>query len=126
MKFPYDANYFQPAPFIDIHFGPPERSLIVGPLSAFVDSVADATIVPLRQIRLLQTQADDRKYLRSQWGERRTVDIYFVDVGIGDVRLPLVEIVADEMGDEVILGRNVLNQLRVLLDGPRGIVDVSA
>ncbi len=126
MKFPYDSNYFPPAPFINIRLGPPEQSLGVGPLSAFVDSGADATIVPLRHLRLLQTQADDRKYLRSQCGERRLVDIYFVDVGIGDVRLPLIEVIADDLGDEIILGRNVLNQLRVVLDGPQGIVDVLA
>lgn len=125
MRFSYNFDYFPPAPFIDISLGPPEQSLSIGPLSAFVDSGADATLVPIRHIRLLQTQADDRKYLPSQWGERRTVDIYYVDVGIGDVRLPLIEVVADEMSDEVIVGRNVLNQLRVVLNGPRGVVDVS-
>ncbi|MCL4836059.1 MAG: hypothetical protein KJZ86_26705 [Caldilineaceae bacterium] len=71
MRFPYDSNYFPPAPFVDIHLGPPEQSFLVGPLPAFVDSGADATIVPIRYVRLLQTQADDRKFLRSQWGEGR-------------------------------------------------------
>lgn len=125
MKYPYDVSYFPPAPAIEIYLGPPADSLTIGPLSAFVDSGADATIVPLRYLRPLQTQADDRKFLRSQWGERRIVNIHYLDVGIGDVRLPLIEVVADGMGDEVILGRNVLNRLRVVLDGPRNVVEVS-
>jgi len=125
MKFTYDSDYFPPTPVIDISFGPPQQPLEVGPLAAFVDSGADATIIPLRHLRPLQTQADDRKFLRSQWGEPRMVDVYYVDVGIGDLRLPLIEVVADDVGDEVILGRNVLNKLRVVLDGPQFVVEVS-
>ena len=125
MNFSYETSYFPPAPFVELTLGPPQASLTIGPLSAFVDSGADATVVPLRYLRPLQTQADDRKFLRSQWGERRVVDIYYVDVGIGDIRLPLIEVVADDKGDEVIVGRTVLNRLRVVLDGPRTMVEIS-
>jgi hypothetical protein len=33
-------------------------------------------------------------------------------------------VVSDEIGDKVMLGRNVLNRLRLLLDGPAGMVEV--
>lgn len=62
--------------------------------------------------------------MRSQWGERRTVDVYLLDVGIGDIRLPLIEGVADERGSEVILGRNVLNKLIVTLNGPKQELEI--
>lgn len=35
-----------------------------------------------------------------------------------------IRVVGDEIGDEVILGHNVLNRLRLLLDGPAGMVEV--
>lgn len=47
-----------------------------------------------------------------------------VDMGVGSLRLPAVEVVGDEQGDEIILGRNVLNRLRLLLDGPGTLLKV--
>ena len=41
------------------------------------------------------------------------------------LRLPWVEVVGDELGDEVLLGRSVLNQLRIVLDGPRLRVEIA-
>jgi hypothetical protein len=44
--------------------------------------------------------------------------LYLVDIQIGNMTLPGLEVVGDEVSNEIILGRNVLNRLRVLLDGP--------
>jgi hypothetical protein len=35
-----------------------------------------------------------------------------------------LSIVADDLGDVLILGRSALNMLRVILDGPRAVVDI--
>jgi len=40
------------------------------------------------------------------------------------LRLPLVEVVADDRGNEVIVGRNVLNKLIVTLDGPKQVLEI--
>ena len=61
----------------------------------------------------------DSKRIRSHWGEWRQVLVFAVDIGIEDLRLPWIEVVGDDQGNEVILGRNILNRLRLLLDGPR-------
>lgn len=50
--------------------------------------------------------------------------MFAVDMGINDLRLPAIEVVGDELGSEIIVGRNVLNRLRLLLDGPRREVQV--
>ncbi len=86
---------------MQIRLGVPDEALKIGPLLAFVDSGADATIVPLHYIRQLNVQAEDSKFLRSQWGERRQVDIYWLDLGIGNLRFPAVEIIADDRSNEV-------------------------
>lgn len=125
MKFPYNNNYYPPAPMVEIMLGPPDESLAIGPLQAFVDSGADATIIPAHYIQPLGLQVDDRKYLRTPWGDRRVVNIYYLDVGIGEVRLPFIEVVADDEGNEIILGRSVLNKLRVFLDGPAQRIEIS-
>jgi hypothetical protein len=63
--------------------------------------------------------------MRSQWGERRQVLLYLVDVLIGEITLPDIEVIGDELSDEIILGRDVLNRLRILLDGPALITTVN-
>jgi predicted aspartyl protease len=125
MKFAYDNHYSPPAPAIEIQLGAPGKSGKTRLLRAFVDTGADVSLVPLRYLEPLQLQMDNRKLLRSQWGETRSVDTYLVDVILGDGRLPLIEVVGDERSDEVILGRNVLNRLVITLNGPKQVLDVS-
>ena len=126
MKYRYDPSYYPAIPAIEIWLAVPEQTMTVGPLTAIVDTGADGTLVPMQIVRRLPSLlALDRKTLRSQWGEPRVVRTCWVDVGIAGVRLPAIEIVADTQGGEVILGRNVLNRLKILLDGPQEILDVT-
>ena len=72
------------------------------------------------------TDKPDRELVfRSQWGERHPVMMYLVDVQIGDLILPGLEVVGDEVSGEIVLGRDILNRLRILLDGPKETVEVS-
>ncbi len=70
-------------------------------------------------------------YLRGLWSEQRPVTLYLVDLHLENSILPGVEVIgveeeeADE-DQEIVLGRNVLNQLVLLLDGPRKQTDVLA
>lgn len=125
MKYTYASHYFPPAPFVEISLGVRDESLKVGSLSAFVDTGADASLIPIRYIRELSILAVGHKFLRSQWGERRSVKIYRVDIGIAGVRLPAIEVTADNRGDEVIIGRNILNLLRLTLDGPKQLIEIT-
>ena len=47
-----------------------------------------------------------------------------IDVLFDSIRLPGVEVVGDDWGNEIIIGRNVLNLLRLLLDGPDEAVEL--
>ncbi len=45
--------------------------------------------------------------------------VYLVDMIFFDsIHLPAVEVVGDDWGDQIILGRNVLNKLNLNLNGP--------
>ena len=52
-------------------------------------------------------------------GKRVAIALYHVDTYLGEVVFPGVPVIGDERGDEVILGRDVLNRLALILDGPR-------
>ena len=113
---PYSLMYDPPAPTCDVILESAEGERVT--LTALIDTGADATLVPVSHLRVIGARRVFEMGLRSQWGERRAVYLYLVDVHVGGVALPGVYVVGDEIGDEVILGRDVLNRLRITLDGP--------
>ncbi len=124
MKTRYDSGYAPPAPCLGIRLAAPDEPFRSQELKVLVDTGADATIVPAQYVEPLGVQIDNRKLLRSPWGGRQAVDVYLLDIEIGGQRLPMIEIVADEQGEEAILGRNVLNRLFMVLNGPKLMLEI--
>lgn len=123
ITFPYDQAYDPAAPAcqITLHVPATGRRMNVG---AIIDTGADATIVPVSFLRQVAARRSFEATMRSQWGERRRVYLYLVDLQLETLTLPGIYVVGDDQGDEVVLGRDVLNRLRVLLDGPRRVSQV--
>ena len=114
----YDSSVSPPAPCLEIRLIAPPQGAAYGPISAFVDTGADATIVPLDIVRQIRAGVVTLKTVRGYTGGRRTVRTWLVDVEVGPLTLPGVEIAGDDASTEILLGRDVLNKLRLLLDGP--------
>lgn len=124
MRVAYSVGHVPPAPVVEIRLGVPSESLSVGPLSALLDAGSDGCIVPFPYIEALGVPPDERKYMRGLWDDRRVVDVYLLDIGIGSMRLPAIEVVGDDQGTEILLGRNVISKLVITLDGPRGVLEL--
>ncbi len=92
--------------------------------SALVDTGADVTLVPASLLDPLQTGEMYIARLRSHWGEWRSVKVFLVDLEVEDQIYPAVEVIADESGSAILLGRNFLNRLILLLDGPLQQTDI--
>ncbi len=118
MSTAYDSNYFPPAPVLEIALAYPDESPVVGPLPALVDTGTDGTFIPMAYLEELEVAGDYQTFVYPAFGPARQVYIYTVDLIIDSYRLPAIEVVGDDEGAELILGRNVLNRLILLLDGP--------
>jgi hypothetical protein len=70
---------------------------------------------------LIQLAAEETAtgWLVSITGERKPVSLYFVDIYVGSIALSGIRVIGDKDAGEVILGRDVLNKLSLLLDGPQ-------
>jgi hypothetical protein len=123
MKVPYSKNYVPAAPVLEVTLVSAAENRRVGPLTGIVDSGADGTLVPLRFLSEIQAPPTSELFLRSQWGERRPVWLYLVDVQIGSLVFPGVEVVGDDVSGEIVVGRDVLSRLRIILDGPQGVLE---
>ncbi|MCB0191007.1 MAG: hypothetical protein KDJ65_03610 [Anaerolineae bacterium] len=124
MSHPYLHTYYPAMPSFEIYLGYPDEALGVGPLTAILDTGADSTLIPISLLNQVGAPLSDEARLRSHWGEWRTVSLFTVDIGLDNVRLPAVEVIGDEQGEEIIVGRNILNRLKILFDGPSNRVEI--
>lgn len=117
MKRAYSQTYFPPAPLLRVRFGNADNMQFTQQMNGFVDTGADSTIVPVKLLRRIGAAIVGIQSLRSRWGESRTVRVYVVDVEVEEINFPGIWVVGDDRSEEVILGRNLLNRMRIFLDG---------
>jgi predicted aspartyl protease len=125
MNFRYSSSYYPPAPIIEISFVVPSRKTRIGPLTGYVDTGADATLVPVTYLRQVRAPSTEERFLRSHWGERRSVILFAVNIEIGGLVVSNVEVVGDDQSDEILIGRDVLNQLHIHLNGPGTTLEIT-
>jgi predicted aspartyl protease len=118
VKYTYCQDYQPAFPALEIVLLNDDESLRSGPISALVDTGSDGTLVPISYLKDLQVVPLRDVTIRSHWGERRSVQLFVVDLEIAGSRLPGAFVVGDEQGNEIVLGRNLLNKLVLLMDGP--------
>ena len=124
--YPYSRNYQPAMPVVEIglsksgHFEPGTLRL------ALIDSGADGTLVPVDILEEIGARLVGAARIRSVLGDSQVADIYLVSLQIGPHVLGAVRVVAGPEGDEIIVGRNVLNQLVVTLNGLASAVEISA
>lgn len=124
MAYPYLKNSPFPYPVLPVTIHRSQGEAITSTLLAQIDSGAEVTMVPANLVTLTESDLIQAVRLRSHWGEPRTVRLFQVDMVVGDQLLPAIEIISDPYGTEVLLGRNVLNKLILLFDGPRLQIDI--
>lgn len=93
---------------------------------ALIDTGADGTFVPIDFLIELDAPILYMTNVRAHFSEKlQRASVYQVDMIFFDsIHLPAVEVVGDEWGDRIILGRNVLNKLNLNLNGPAQTVTV--
>ncbi|PKO22016.1 MAG: hypothetical protein CVU38_11630 [Chloroflexi bacterium HGW-Chloroflexi-1] len=82
------------------------------------------TLIPLTHLEQIGAPELDEAGLRSHWGDYTPMTTYLVDIQFSTGILPGIAVVGDLYGNEILLGRNVLNKMLLLIDGPCQITDV--
>ena len=124
MGFNFDQTFVPPFPRLPVTITLPESGMRSPTFSGLVDTGADATLIPAQRLRELNANEIYTARLRSHWGEPRTVSVYLVDLEVAGHNLPGIEVIMDDLVTDALLGRNALNRLILLLDGPAGEVDI--
>lgn len=120
----YDSRFDPAMPMVDLTISGPDNNLSITRL-ALVDSGADATL--LSQVDLQRLGADLIGWGRMVGvsGISQRVPIYAVQLAIGQIELGTVRVLGYRTTENPILGRNILNQLIVTLNGLAQVTEIS-
>ena len=115
MRFPYRGDLFDPAaPVLPLVVSAPSDVERVE-LPALVDTGADTTLIPIGIARALRLPLVDRTSLQGIGPKLYPAGVHAAVVRIGRFRA-LVRLTA--FGDEALIGRDLLERLVLVLDGP--------
>jgi hypothetical protein len=112
-----------PAPFVSVSVGHPHGPGTVEWVPARVDSAADRTVIPFSIAETLQLEPMGQMTFEGVGGHPEVMDIYSVRLAIRGLTHRAVEVAVHRGERHVLLGRDVLNVYRVVLDGPNCSVE---
>jgi predicted aspartyl protease len=121
VTFAYSNDFLPAAPVVTVVV----RRAKEVTLSAILDTGADCSIFPVNLLRRIGATYLETRRMISASGHTQTVNLYLVEVQIGDYTIPGVNAIGLISSNEAILGRDVLNHLIVTLDGIAGTTEIS-
>lgn len=119
-RFDYDGKRDPPAPVLPVRLATPDEEPSYS-LIALVDSGADTTVIPLEVATRLRLPRVGEVAVRGVGGARQRATIYMVMVEVAGFRGPVEAI---GLGQEGLIGRDLLNRWVVTLRGPQQVMEV--
>ncbi|MCZ7572723.1 MAG: retroviral-like aspartic protease family protein [Ardenticatenaceae bacterium] len=113
----YDTTYDPPAPVLDVTVTSVVNRRRRRSLRALLDTGSDITAIPHSLMERLQLYPIGRLQLEDVEATTRMVLTYAVQLTIGDLSIPRLEVILTGL-DFAVIGRDVLNRLYLLLNGP--------
>ena len=123
MRYPYVA-YDPPAPVVNLLLRDPDTGDSLS-WPAQVDTAADRTVLPTRVVRALDSPISGWGEFAGFSGARVELSLHEVEIVLGGHGPFLVEVIHAPAEDNILLGRDILNRLRITLDGPGPFLEIS-
>jgi hypothetical protein len=118
IRYTYNRQIEPPAPFVHVSLRRLGGASSLDDLPAQIDTAADRTVIPGGLVARLGLVPLDELPVAGFGGQVLLVSTYFVEVTVRGQPPRPVEVLAHEGETYVLLGRDVLNHYRLMLDGP--------
>jgi predicted aspartyl protease len=124
VTFRYVATETPPAPYALVAVGRPDGTTLAADVPAKVDCGADRTVIPIHLATDLRLDEVERREFEGLGGNRVAMSIFQLLLTVRGC--PAVGVNAAGIDGEpfILLGRDVLNNFRVVLDGPSGKMEI--
>jgi len=120
----YDTRFDPAMPMVELTIASESQSQTLSQ-KALVDSGADATLLSQADLRLLGADHIGWGRMVGVSGISQRIPIYTVQLSIGQINLGIVRVLGNRTNSEPIVGRDVLNQLIITLNGLAQVLEVS-
>lgn len=118
IRYVYNSQKQPPAPFVLVTVANPLTGAEVRDIPAQIDTGADCTLVPEMIVESLNLNFSGSWTIAGVGGKVEEMRLYPALIGVHRSPSQQVEVVAHSGEPWVLLGRDVLNAFRLLLDGP--------
>lgn len=126
LTYPYDETIAPAMPVLEIEIEGYQPDRERQQVRVIVDSGSDATALPRMALIASGAVFKDFVRMRGVTGVSQQVERFLTKVYIGDVVIRGVYAVALPAEDDALLGRDVLNELAVTLNGPAHVAEIAA
>jgi len=123
IRYRYAAHMSPPAPFVNITLICPATGATTT-VSAQVDPGADRTVLPGALVASLGLVEDGRLAFQGFAGAVVELPIFLIELQIESLAPVAVRAALGEDEPWVLLGRDVLNSHRLILDGPNLVLEI--
>jgi hypothetical protein len=120
----YNRQISPPAPFIHVTLRCTETGKELRDLPAQLDSAADRSAIPSHLVEELGLVPLDELPVSGFGGQVMLLPTYLVQFNLRQKPSLTIEVLAHSAEPFVLLGRDVMNQYRIVLDGPRLALDI--
>jgi hypothetical protein len=124
IRYRYAAQLRPPAPFVSVTLRNPVTGAEQQNLPAQLDPAADRTLLPEAVVLALALPQIGTILIGGVGGVTQTMPSYPVELAIDNLPPQVVEVVASAGESWVLLGREILNAHRLVLDGPQLFVEI--
>ena len=125
IRYAYNRQIEPPAPFVHVSLRCPESGKAADNLPAQIDTAADISVIPENLVGHLGLVPLDELPIAGFGGQVLLVPTYRVELSIQTLTPRSLEVLAHPEEPFILLGRDVLNQYHLLLDGPRLALEIS-
>jgi hypothetical protein len=124
IRYPYVTQVEPPAPFIHVTVRCPTTGKEVSQLAAQVDTAADRSVLPWKVVDQLGLVVIREIPLGGLGGNIVKMSTFLVQIEPRHLQPVTIEAVATPHESVVLLGRDVLNHFRLVLDGPGRALEI--
>jgi predicted aspartyl protease len=122
----YDnQNYNPAAPVVEIGIAKSGQQTASTRVKALIDSGADATMLPINLLQEVNARYSITRQMRGVGDHPIVVEMYVVTLFVGEFAFPGVEVIAANENSESLIGRDVLNQMIVTLNGLANVIEMT-
>jgi hypothetical protein len=125
IRYRYAREFTPPAPFVNVSVRCRAAGRELLNVPAMLDTAADRTVRPGPVVAGLELVEDGRLLFEGFAGEVVQLPIFLTELQVHDLPPLLIRAVLGEREPYILLGRDVLNAQRILLDGPQLALEIN-